>query len=462
MSRKQLQTGSTRQLGPAGTAEPQVEADPIAELNDRVRPVSMLGLIAFLGFFVGLVGWAAVAPLASSAFASGKVEIEGKRKTVQHKEGGVVRSLLVREGATVQAGDPLIVLDDTQPRAMFVLLEEQYLTLQARIARLEAELTDADHIVLPPDLLDAAQENPQIQRIIVGQQQTFDARRTLRENQVDTLQQRRKQLVEQIGGFRAQIRSNTRQMELLEDELAGTRELQQKGHAPLTRVRALERTLAALEGEVGEYRGRIAQLEENDAEIEMQIISLDRTRMSEAAEQLDRLRSELYSTGERLVAARDVLDRTIIRAPEDGRILSLSIHTEGGVIAPGQALLDVVPRQRELIVKAALPPEAIDHVHAGMEAEVTFTAFGNRFTERVMGRILDVSADAKENRDNPGMPYYELAVSVAPDELLKLGDDVEMYPGMPVSVKIVTGERTALNYFLRPISRTFDRAFSEH
>lgn len=462
MSANQLQPGGPKPPGLPGPAAPDAAQDPIQNLDDKVRPVSLLGLIAFLGFFVGLIGWAAVAPLASSAFASGKVEIEGQRKTIQHKEGGLVKSLLVREGTAVRAGDPMIVLDDTQARAMFELLYEQHLTLLARIARLQAELTGDDHITLPAELLDAAQDDPQIQRIIVGQQQTFDARRTMLENQVDTLQQRRRQLVEQINGYRAQIRSNSRQIALLEDELAGTRELQQKGHAPLTRVRALERNLAALEGEMGEYSGRIAQLQESDAEIEMQIVSLERTRVSEAAEQLDQLRSELYSTGERLVAARDVLERTIIRAPEDGRVLSLSIHTQGGVISPGQPLLDIVPEQRNLIVKAALPPEAIDYVHAGMEAEVTFTAFGNRFSERVMGTILDVSADAKENRENPGLRYYELAVSVTPEELRKLGEDVEMYPGMPVSVKVVTGERTALNYFLRPISRTFDRAFAEH
>lgn len=451
----------TSKAPPAAKPQAEEEPDPIARLNDRLRPISMIGLLVFVGFFVILVGWAAVAPLASASFANGVVEIEGKRKTVQHKEGGVVKSLLVREGGTVEAGEPLIVLDETQPRAMFELLKEQQHALEAQIARLDAELADADRIAFPPALVEAAAGDPALQRILDGQKQTFAARRTLMNTQLDTFEQRRRQLVEQIGSFQAQIDSKQRQIALLRDELKGTRELQQKGHAPLTRVRALERALAALEGEVGEYKGRIAQAQESDAEIETQIAGLERGRVSDAAEKLPELRSQLYAVGERLVAARDILDRMVIRAPTGGRVLGLSIHTEGGVINPSQPLMDIVPEQSELIVKAALPPTAIDDVHEGMEAEVTFSSFSSRFTERIMGKIVNISADAKEN-EKAGQLFYELTVVVPEEELKKLGEDVELQPGMPVSVKVVTGERTALSYFVRPISKTFDKAFTEN
>ena len=436
------------------------DKDPMEGLNDKVRPVSLIGLVIFIAFFVGLVGWAALAPLASAAFANGNVEIEGNRKTVQHKEGGVVKSLLVREGSEVQAGDPLIVLDDTQASSVHDLLREQYYAMLAQIARLEAEQADTGTVTFPKELMAEAAQRDDVRRIVDSQEQAFAARRTLLQNQVSTLEQRRKQLDEQIGGLEAQITSHKRQMQLLRDELKGTKELQQKGHAPMTRVRALERSLAALEGQVGEYRGKIAQIQESDAEIQMQIISLKRNRISEAAEKLAELRSQAFTLNERIVAAKDILDRSIIRAPASGRVLGLEIHTEGGVIAPGQPLMDIVPGQRNLVVKAALEPNAIDNVHVGMDAEVQFAAFDSRFTERIIGEIVDISADAKENK-KVGALYYELRVVVPPDELAKLGKDVELAPGMPVTVKIVTGDRTALSYFTKPITRTFDKAFTE-
>lgn len=448
---------------PAPDAQSQAEdgaEDPIARLNDRLRPVSMAGLAVFVGFFVILLGWAAVAPLASAAFANGMVEIEGKRKTVQHKEGGVVKAVLVREGQAVEAGEPVILLDDTQPRALHALLLEQQRALKAQIARLEAELSDADTVTFPEDLLADAAGDPAVQRLIDGQRETFEARRTLMQSQLETFEQRRRQLVEQIGSFRAQIESKQRQIALLRDELKGVRELQQKGHAPMTRVRALERAMAALEGEVGEYQGRIAQAQENDAELEAQIAALLRSRVSEAAEKLPELRSQLYALGERLVATGDILDRTVIRAPTSGRVLGLNVHTVGGVVNPAQPLMDIVPDQKELVVKAALPTTAIDDVHTGMEAEVTFNAFSSRFTERILGRIVNISADAKENRE-AGQLFYELVVVVPEEELKKLGEGVELQPGMPVTVKVVTGSRSALSYFVRPITRTFDKAFTE-
>ncbi|MEQ8348157.1 MAG: HlyD family type I secretion periplasmic adaptor subunit [Sneathiellaceae bacterium] len=448
-----------RLLPPPDAAQAEDEKDPIDGLNDGVRKVSLVGLVVFLGFFVVFVGWAAIAPLASSAFANGNVEIQGNRKTVQHKEGGVVKSLLVQEGSEVAAGDPLVVLDDTQAAAVYALLEEQYNAMLAQIARLEAEQVDAQEVTFPPKLVDAAQDNADIRRILAGQREAFRARRTLLLNQVDTLGQRRKQLEEQIGGLDAQIDSQNRQMSLLRDELQGTKELQRKGHAPMTKVRALERSLASLQGQVGEYRGKIAQIQETKAEIELQIISLRHNRISEASEKLAELRSQSFALSERLVASKDILDRSIIRAPTRGRVLGLTMHTEGGVVNPGQPLMDIVPEERNLIVKAALEPDAVDNVHAGMQAEVQFTAFSSRFTERIMGKIIDISADAKEN-EKVGRLYYELTVVVPEEELAKLGE-VELAPGMPVTVKILTGDRTALSYFLSPITKTFDKAFTE-
>lgn len=448
-----------KRLLPPDAPEAKDEDDPISLLNGNVRRVSLVGLVIFLGFFVVFIGWAAIAPLASSAFANGNVEIEGNRKTVQHKEGGLVKSLLVQEGSEVDAGDPLVVLDDTQAAAVFALVEEQHNAMLAQIARLEAEQIDAPEVTFPPKLVAAAEKSPEIRRIIQGQKQAFEARRTLLVNQIDTLGQRRKQLEEQIGGLEAQIESQKRQISLLRDELKGTKELQQKGHAPMTRVRALERAMASLQGQVGEYRGKIAQIQETKAEIELQIISVRHNRISEASEKLATLRSESFSLNERLVASKDILDRSVIRAPTSGRVLGLVMHTEGGVITPSQPLMDIVPEKRNLIVKAALEPNAVDNVHMGMEAEVQFTAFSSRYTERIMGKIVGISADAKQN-EKVGALYYELTVVVPEKELAKLGN-VELAPGMPVTVKILTGSRSALSYFLKPITKTFDKAFTE-
>ena len=430
--------------------------EPIETPNVRL-PVA-IGFATIAVFFGVFGAWAALSPLDSAAIAPGVVSVDTNRKTIQHFEGGIVGEIKVRDGDKVVAGQVLIRLDDTRARATLELLRGRQVAASALEARLIAE-RDGKRKIAFPGWLVKARENPKSRETIGGQVNIFEARRNALVGQTSILNQGIAQYSEEINGLRGQIGSEDRQYELITDELKGLRDLFEKGFAKKPRILALEREAARINGSRSQNLARIARAEQSIAEARLRINELRTEMINQAVAELRDVQSELFELAERVKAAEDVLRRTEIRAPLDGTVVDLQVHTPGGVIAPGERLLDIVPSGERLVVEARVDPGDIDVVHPGLRARVRFTAFNQRSVVAIDGTVTSVSADSLVD-ERSGVSYYLARVELAEDFAKQRGD-VTLYPGMPAEVMIVTGARTALDYFMRPIARSLNRAFRE-
>jgi HlyD family type I secretion membrane fusion protein len=420
-------------------------------------PIALgFGVIAL--FFGGFLGWAALAPLGSAAIAPGVVSVETNRKTIQHLEGGIIGAIKVKDGDNVKAGQVLVALDETQPRALLELVRVRQLASIALKARLVAERNDAKRISFP-DQLRARRKETKVAEIIDGQINIFNARRKVYIGQVAILNQQIKQLAEEIKGTQGQIESVKRQITLVTDEIKDVSGLVEKGLAPRPRLRALQRDAAEIEGSLSLNRSRIAQIRQAIAETRLKINELTTAKINEVSQELRDVQSELVGLEERERAVKDILNRMVIRAPLEGTVVNLQVHTLGGVIAPGAPLLDIVPSEDRLIVDSRVSPSDIDIVQVGLLAQVRFTAFSQRQTQPVDGTVTAISADRLTD-ERTGEIFYLARIEIKDDLAEKLGDN-KLYPGMQAEVMIVTGERTALEYFLKPITASFNRAFRE-
>jgi len=432
--------------------------DPPRRVSDSARGTIIAGMSILAVFFGGFGTWAALAPLDSAVIALGVVKVEGNRKTVKHLDGGIVKELLVKEGDRVEKGQVLIRLDETDARARIDIFSGQYDSLKALESRLLAERDGLDTIRFPDFLLDRAGDD-NVFEMLAGQINVFETRRASLAGQIAVLQQRIAQLRTQIGGFQAQKRSQERQLELIREELAGTRELHEKGYAPKTRVLALERKAASIEGESGELIADIARTRQAIGEAKLQIAQLQKERLAEATTELRDVQTRLGEVEPRLGWAKEMLSRTELAAPEAGYVLGLTAFTVGGVIAPGERVLDIVPADNTLIIEARIQPSDIDDVYAGMPAEVQLTAYKRRVVPTVDGVLTWVSADRLTD-DRSGEAYYVAYVEIDPESLAEVGE-IRLYPGMPAQVMIATGARTAFDYLIGPLTSSFDRAFRE-
>lgn len=421
-----------------------------------VRAPVLLGFATIFLFFGGFMGWAAVAPLDSASIAPGVVKVESDRKTVQHLEGGIVREINAREGDRVRAGEVLIRLEDTQPRASLDLLHVRMMAAIALDARLVAE-RDGRNIVTRPIRLHNGPDDATAREIIDAQIRIFDARRKTMSDQIAILGQRIAQFAEEINGLNGQIGAEERQIALLDQEIKSMAELVAKGVAPRPPYLELQRRLAELEGMRSQNLARIAQVGQSIGETRLQIAGLRTARTDEVVQQLRDTQAEQFELAERIRSAQDILRRTEIRAPIDGKIVALKVHTPGGVIGPGEPLLDLVPSDDRLVIDARVDPRDIDVVHAGLRALVRLTAFNQRNLPPLEGIVTSVSADRLSD-ERTGQAYY--LARVEPDEILVQAQGA-IQPGMQAEVMIVTGARTALESFLNPISRSLNRAFRE-
>lgn len=423
------------------------------------RPV-ILGVIVILAFFVLFGGWATLAPLSSAAIAPGVLSPDGSRRTVQHLEGGIIRDILVRDGDFVEAGQVLVTLEGTSASAMVGMLRNQYFNLASLHARLVAEQRELETIAFPDWLREVATQDPTVAESIIQQTELFRNRGEAQDGRVGTLNQRIAQLNEEIRGLQAQINSQTTQLNLIAQEIEDVNFLLQRGLERRSRLLSLERAEADLQGTRAENQAAIARARQAIGEAELQIITQERTFQDEVATQLTQTQSELAALEERLRASQDVLTRTQISAPVSGRVVQLRFRTPGGVIQPGEPILDVVPSDEDLVIDARVSPTDIDVVREGLEAQVHLLAFAQRNLPRINGLVRTVSADAITD-PNTGQSHFTVQVEVPRDELAKLGADIELAPGMPAEVLIITGERTLLNYMITPITDTFRRGFRE-
>ncbi|HEX2114241.1 MAG TPA: HlyD family type I secretion periplasmic adaptor subunit [Alphaproteobacteria bacterium] len=422
-----------------------------------VRGPFLLGCAVIALCVVGLAAWGGAAPLAGAAIATGQVVVESYRKTVQHFEGGIVREIAVEEGDTVRAGQLLFRLDDTKARTTLDALQGRYFAARAQEARLMAERDEAPEIVFPPELLEAT--HPAAPEAVAGQRKIFVARRTWLEGQIAILRQQISQLREEIAALQQQVESETRQSGLIAEEVQGVESLVNKGLERRPRLLALQRSAEEIGARRSDHLGQIARAQQKIGEAELQITDLQNKRVDEIMRDLRKTQEDLFDLQEKLLAARDVLERTVVRAPRDGVIVNRRVHTIGGVVNPGDAVVEIVPQAEDLIIEARVRMDDIDEVRPGLPVQVRLTAYKQRWTPTVDGTVRTVSADRlQDSRSGDG--FFTARIALDPVSLAKL-PNVQLYPGMPADVLIVTESRTALDYMLSPITESLSRAFRE-
>jgi HlyD family secretion protein len=403
-------------------------------------------------------GWFALVPLAGAIVVPGNLVVQSNVKTIQHPSGGVVAEIKVANGMRVAAGDLLLRLDATQAQASLQVVTKQLDELRTRIPRLTAERDGLSRPEFPPALLARAGED-NVKSLLASETSLFKARSDGRTSQNDLLQSRIVQLGQEISGLEAQVDSKAKQLELIGGELAGVKELYDKRIVPLTRLTALQRETARLEGERGQLIFSIAEAKSKVGEAQLQIARLDQDFRTDVVKELGQTQAKEAELVERDVAARDLLDRIEIRAPTSGVIHQLSAHTIGGVIRAGEVIMEIVPDTDDLLVEARLQPQDIDHVHAGQKAFVRFSAFNQRVTPQLAGTVSLVSADTSRDQQT-NAHYFTVRVVLPDDERRRLGG-LQLVAGMPAEVFMQTGSRTMMNYLLKPITEQMNRAFVE-
>jgi len=424
----------------------------------RLRGVTIAGNLLVLCFMLGLGTWSSLAPLESAAIASGVVESESSRKTIQHLEGGIVRKILVSDGDIVRSGQTLIALDDTRADSEVQSLQGQFWDAAARAARLQAEQQRFEKIAIPDALEQDSRQNGVAAAAVSAQQFIFQARLQVHESQLAVIRERRRQVEKEIEGLKAQESATGQRVDIVREELDMVATLVNKGLERRPRLLNLQRELADVEGRRGEIVAQISRAGQVISEQQATLFKLESERQNEIAQSHREAQNQIFQLRERLLAARDQLSRTEVKAPEDGVITDLRIHTAGGVIGAGAPLMDLVPRQDRLIVTARLRPEDIDVVHPGLNAEVHLVPYNQRRVPRLKGTVVHVSADRLLDK-RTDQPYYATKIRI--DDAQIAANDLQIVPGMPVQVFITTGRGTVALYALRPLLDSFGGAFRE-
>ncbi|MEA2921490.1 MAG: rane fusion protein type secretion system [Bradyrhizobium sp.] len=423
-----------------------------------IRLHLIVGLAIVVILAGGLGGWASTAQISGALIAPGSVVVESNVKKVQHPTGGVVGEVRARDGDLVKAGDVVVRLDDTVTKASLAIVTKTLDGLWARAARLEAEQRGLDRIVFPRMLLDRI-DDPDVRNVIASETKLFDVRVNGRVGQKAQLRERVTQLNEEISGLAAQEKAKDQEIALVEKELAGVRDLYDKHLVQISRLTTLERDAARLNGERAQYVASRAQAKGKITETELQIIQVDKDMVSEVSKDLRETNDKIGEFVERKVTAEDQLRRVDIRAPQDGMVLQSTVHTVGGVITAGDAIMMIVPQADDLQVEAKVNPQDIDKLQIGQKTLLRLSAFNQRTTPELNGVVTRVSPDVTTDQ-RTGQSYYTIRVSMPAEEVARLGD-VKLIPGMPVEAFVQTGDRTMMSYLIKPLSDQLMRAFRE-
>ena len=430
---------------------------PTAQGSIRRHLALGLGLGAVL--VVGVGGWATVTQISGAVIAPGQLVVESDIKKVQHPTGGVVGELRVREGDRVKAGDVLIRLDETQTRANLDIVLRALDELDARHARDEAERDDAPTIAFPAELLGRRDADPSVARLVDGETRLFAARRAGRAGQKAQLSERIEQLRQEIGGLTQQANAKEREIALILTELTGVRELYAKNLVPLSRVTALERETARLQGERGQLVAQTASAKGKITETELQILQVDGDMRTEVGKDLAEIRGKRSELREKRVAAEDQLKRIDLRSPQDGTVHQMTVHTVGGLVTPSEPAMLIVPTADQLAVEVKIPPQDIDSVRREQRAVLRFSAFNSRTTPEIDGTVSRVSADVSTD-PKTGQSYYTARIRVPETQRERLGE-VQLVPGMPVEAFLQIGERSVMSYLMKPLADQVAKAWRE-
>ena len=436
---------------------PNPSQEPQASLASIHRHIIVGGaVVAFLA--IGLGGWASTAEISGALIAQGSLVVDSNVKKVQHPTGGVVGEVRVRDGDHVKAGDILVRLDETVTRANLAIVTKGLTELYARKARLSAERDGDDSVTVPKELASRA-DDPDVTEAMNSERKLFELRRKARLGQKDQLQQRVKQLNEQIVGLTAQQDAKTKETSLIDQELQGVRDLWAKNLVQINRLTSLEREEARLQGERGQLIASAAEAKGKIVETELQIIQVDQELSSDVAKELRETESKIGEYVERKVTAEDQLRRTDLRAPQNGVVFQSTANTVGGVITAGDPVMLIVPETDTLLVEAKVEPRDIDQVQLGQPVVLRFSAFNMRTTPEINGTVARVAADTSTDQ-RTGQSYYLVRISMTADEIGRLGE-VKLAPGMPVEAFIHTGDRTMIAYLVKPLHDQLMRAFRE-
>lgn len=429
-----------------------------ASVRTGTRAVALLGYLAIL-LFAGAFGvWASTAPLSGAAIVAGVVAASGQNQVVQHLEGGIIRDIHIREGDRVSAGDPLFTMDATRARASLNTATKQWINLRARKARLEAQRDSAQTVGFSDELVELAAENG-LSHVLQEQREEFSARLARFDSEVVILNQRVAAGEEAIVGFASQKKALEEQLAVVNDETGRKELLLGQGLTNRSEYTALLRSQADLVGQIGAIASQMEQTRTQIAEAREQLVRQQTQRVEQSLSELNEVSAEIGKVEEQLAAARDVLDRIVVRAPSDGLIIRIDRNTPGSVVGPGEELAQLLPTSSELIVEARLSPADVDIVRPGQDADLRFVALNMRTTPQVPGSVTFVSPDRLVDPAN-NQPYFVARLRIT-DDLPPEIDREKIYPGMPVEALISTGERTFFEYLTRPLMDSFNRAFRE-
>lgn len=436
------------------------QSTPPAGLDTDFRTPIRKGLWLVILGFGGFMAWASLAPLDEGVPAPGAVAVETKRKQIDHPAGGVVEKILVRDGQRVSSGQDLILLNETQARAALNATLGQWYVNQATMARLMAEQEHQKTIAFPKELVDAAKNDPVARNAINVQDDLFRSRRLALEGELRIIYESKKGLEEQVASLTKLKGGREKQINLFNEQLNAFTTLNQEGFVSRNYLTDIERQLAEVQSRQSEDLSNIAGVNAKLSEYRMRGSQREIEFRRDVESQLTDIQREAATLNERLAAQRDTVERLSIKAPVDGVVVDLAMHTIGGTIKPGERVMDIVPQGDRLVIQAQVPVQQIDRVRAGLPADVHFDAYTSRARNpMVKGSVETVSADALTD-PHTGAPYYRMEVSVPPEELKALGD-VKIQPGMPSTVIVKTGERPLMVYLLRPLLRRFQTAFTD-
>ena len=430
-------------------------AEPIADSPGRVI---WFGAFAAFALLAGLLFWAKFAVISSAAVASGYVSVEGNRRAVQHRDGGPVAAVLVREGDLVKKGQTLVKLDLSEVRADVDVLHTTRLQLLARLARLRAEAANAAEIVYSDELLAAGRAQPAIMSFLDQERSIFQTRRVSYLGQLSLLKQQIEGYRRQLEGLRGQVASKHAQVGSIDKEHQDLAGLLAKGYVQRPRVLALERASMALRGDLEGLTAAIASAQNEIRKIELQISQLDKDRQEDISKTWSDAESRLAETEPRLIASRERLSRADLVAPENGYVYALAVHSAGAALIPGQTVLEIVPADEGLVITVEVDPRDVDRVHPGQPVEVHLLPYKDRYMSIIDGTVTKVSADRIQEQATARV-FYKAIVSVDRESLRRNG--VELVPGMPATAAIRTGERTILAFLLDPVFHIYDFAMKE-
>lgn len=434
------------------------EMQGVGDLKNQIASPIKFAFIVIgiaIGFFVI---WGSFARLDSAAIAHGFVVLNDNTKTIQHFEGGVIDEILVREGDRVEEGEKLIRLNETAAKARLKMVLSQLRMAKAMEARLLAEQSNKKAVEYSDAVLDANSE--EVCQIIKMQNALFETREKLVNGKLAIFAQKQAQYKEQIKWLEKTARALEEHAILTEEQVSNMKTLFDQEYASKTEWFEVKKRLLEMQGRLGEINGNIASVNELITETQLQMLDLKNDNQNEINDQLQKVQSQISDLEEQYQTAEDILERTIIRAPKAGIVTGLQFHTIGGVISPGVKIMNIVPQNDELILEAHVMPKDMESIRVGLKTNVQLSAYKSRLVPRVQGEVIYFSAD-RINDEKSGQAYYIARIRIKQESLDEINYEVRLYPGMPVDVFIVKGERTFLQYLISPITDSIHRAFKE-